>query len=584
MQTDNGPTTTTKSSAGASAVLALLAAGIILIPDGGISALTMLSSTIILTLSAMCLLAGKPVRLSASSLAALILIGLITASVLPLPAGIAALHPGPRHEQNARVTAMLEKAAPLAPDIQVPSAFALTRNTPGTMRTLLLIIMMTSAVWLTGMLEPDEKKRALTILLAAGACIAVAGFLSQHVFPQGRKLWWLTAVPHGSPVGCFINRNHFGGFTALLAPACLAMAAYAGRDRQRLISLAWGTLLLALITITILSLSRGAMLALAAGLGVTTLLLLRKHAVWALIGMPAVILLAAFVAFKFSPESRARAESLLSPAKSESLSLRMATWRDAALILREYPVLGAGAGSFRAVFPEIRTESTRKEPRNAENEFVQIAAEHGLTGALCVLLILAGSISGMRRHWKENNGPDLFLLSAAGALAAALTHACLDFAIRVPLYALVLMVILRLGQTSSESNRIRFPFPLLASAVALILLCSAFRAKQIYSLDSPDAMISADSATLARSLNAAPGYWSAWYFFGASLYDPENPALNSLAAECMSTASEYNPLNYRLWLELARMRLSLGDTAGAKSAYLQAKYLRNLHIYYMFLN
>ncbi len=62
----------------------------------------------------------------------------------------------------------------------------------------------------------------------------------------------------------------------------------------------------------------------------------------------------------------------------------------AVALIRDYPVFGAGAGSFEVVFPRYRPESVSEYFDHAHNDYAQIAAETGLVG-----LGLAGAGGGL---------------------------------------------------------------------------------------------------------------------------------------------------------------------------------------------
>ena len=126
-----------------------------------------------------------------------------------------------RATHNQTVTDTLDElhGQPATP----PARFSLSRNRAGSMRQLMLGVTLLFATVLSGTCSLANRRKLLIILLVAATVTAAAGYLSQHIYPQGKTLWWTTPVLHGKPVGCFINRNHFGGFIALFAPIVLLL-------------------------------------------------------------------------------------------------------------------------------------------------------------------------------------------------------------------------------------------------------------------------------------------------------------------------------------------------------------------------
>ncbi len=90
--------------------------------------------------------------------------------------------------------------------------------------------------------------------------------------------------------------------------------------------------------------------------------------------------------------------------KNRSITSRLALFRNAIRVSKEYPVTGAGIGSFYRISPYYQKQDEKKlvrygsrETRNAHNYYLQLAAEIGIPGLIVFLFIIGLSImAGVR--------------------------------------------------------------------------------------------------------------------------------------------------------------------------------------------
>jgi Flp pilus assembly protein TadD len=88
-------------------------------------------------------------------------------------------------------------------------------------------------------------------------------------------------------------------------------------------------------------------------------------------------------------------------------------------------------------------------------------------------------------------------------------------------------------------------------------------------------MLKLDKTTLAKTVIWAPSSWQAWYYFGFALNNQtDNKQASLLGEECVTRAAELDPNNYRLWLELGKLRQQLNMIPEARVAFSKAKALR----------
>ena len=497
-------------------------------------------------------------------------------TILPLPHAVSPLTGPRRNAENARVADALEYLAARGEPAPAPARFSLSRNRGGTGRIVLLLAAALPVFMLARRLPAAARKPMLRVMTAAGGVLAVAGYISQYHVPQGDTLWWWIEIPHGlpGPVAGFVNRNHYAGFLALLCPAALAC----GLDdlgRRRFAHAALSAALFAVMSAAlVLSLSRGALLAYAAGLLVLPLLFLSRRRLIAAAGLVAVLAVVASAILNLPHDGlQQRIDSMTTPADSESLAKRLDATRTCLRIWRAYPVSGAGANAFRFTFPVHRTTSTRAYRVHAENEYAQLLAE---TGAIGLVLLSAGAfalgwrfVAAARRRF----APAAWI-AALGALAAAGVHATVEFTLHAPVYTVGLALLTGLALPCDEtSSRRSAAWPAAVCAAAVLILLPILIPLRQY--DDPHHVFDAELPELARILPWTPVAAHAWYRLGTECRRRGDPALQPLAAAALAHAGACDPNNYVLWLRIGKQRLRLKDYRGAREAFKRVKALRH---------
>jgi hypothetical protein len=193
------------------------------------------------------------------------------------------------------------------------------------------------------------------------------------------------------------------------------------------------------------------------------------------------------------------------------------------------------------------------------------------------LLIASMLILFIRPLCRRNKELPQLLIVILPGLIVVLAHCMVDFAIRIPLYTLVLAAFT--GFCISPEHEIRsrpaarFILPVTLSASLIILLIASLPITKTFRLDSPDYLSSATPADLVTAVRSSPSYWHAYYNLGRNA--AHNPDLRKLAEKHIATASALDPHNYGLLLELGRLRLDMGMREEARQAYGEAKRLRS---------
>lgn len=522
----------------------------------------------------------------------ILLVSFLALTALPVPRSVDFISGHLRGQQNSAALNAIGDASDIGLVDRPPSAaFSLTRNRAGTLKYILLAIAAGCLAAASASTNSPSRSTQLAILVTLVLIISVFGFIHQWL-SSSRSFWWFLPVSHGQPVGGFVSRTHFAGYIALLCPAALALMFDAIVKRKVVPSLAWCITTSAMSMVVLLSLARGAVIALAAGLITTFLAALalrpmRDRIAFSLAAVVVTAAIACTIQSGILPDSvlqkvSSRLGTLRAPMNTESAKARFAVWRDSIEVWGNYPLIGAGASGFRMVFPRHRQRTDRPSFKQAENEYVQTLVDLGVVGS--ILLATSAACTAIAAFRSGRTGPtaSATVLAIPGIAVVFLVHNAIDFPVRTPLYALTAAWIAGMCFNSSVSWPVNILLPrriLIPVALSLIpivalpaLLPPLTRALE---RDSPDHIQNADMNELAKIVQWSPTSWQAWYHMGRRACAAGTRPAMRFGEQCMTRAASYDPNNYRLWEALAFVRAEMNDVEGSREALKRLKSLRS---------
>lgn len=253
----------------------------------------------------------------------------------------------------------------------------------------------------------------------------------------------------GSSVGTYVNRNHFAGLLEMAAPvaAGLAAGAYArGATRLRSsgrsgVAASWWLVVAGCLVVgVVVSLSRMGFLAMLGGMGIGALSGFGRRGGgvrrrWRL-GLGAGVLAVTGLGFVYLPTDELIGRfAALAQTDDISQDTRAEIWRETGGLIRDYPVLGAGLGSYVTAFLKYKTTAPEHTVDYAHNDYLQVAAEMGVVG-LGAAIGLAWFVLG--RAWRGAHCWGWLQMGLVGALAAMALHSLVDFNLYMPANALAL--------------------------------------------------------------------------------------------------------------------------------------------------
>jgi len=134
---------------------------------------------------------------------------------------------------------------------------------------------------------------------------------------------------------------------------------------------------------------------------------------------------------------------------------RISIWRDALQLVRDYPLTGAGLGTFGLAFRHYQTTAVNFYVDHAHNDYLEFAADTGLLGVallflpifyLCLRMIVS-FLTDPRRYRPA------VTLGCIGSTLGMLIHSATDFNLQIPANALIFAVVLGIGYKAACVER-----------------------------------------------------------------------------------------------------------------------------------
>lgn len=362
--------------------------------------------------------------------------GLFLAQLIPLPAAVlGALSPG-------------SFAAHFLPDPGDGRLRPLSVSPSATIEAWLYVAGL-QGLFLALRGLPAQRRRTLGCLLLA----VIVGLAGEGLWQSrtAHPAWLYGRIPILAPVGLetatfgpYHNRNHFATAMALGAAwaAGLALALIRERGIARLLANAPAMTEVVLLSgaslvLTLSAAASGSRSGAGAAIGALTLLLARAFGarrLWLPLVVGAGILITS---------GAAAVDRLM---RLDIVTSRWAPWVDMTRLWSYFPAFGSGIGTFGAAYWPYQLNATYEFWQHAHNEYLEWTIEAGVAGLLVAWLTAAA----LRRSVKVS---DWAREASIGALTAAGLQALLDFPLRIPANAALLICLLALGAPGrSEQN------------------------------------------------------------------------------------------------------------------------------------
>jgi hypothetical protein len=394
-------------------------------------------------------------------------LGFVLFQMIPLPGGMMKIISSKTYELRSQFTAI--RSVTDTGSVRIPlSLFPLATKIEFFKWLALAGLFIFLLHWRVSDSGYQIINHLIIVVLIVGVFESLYGifeFFSGHRHIFG--LDWSSRI--SSVTGTFLNRNYFAGYLLMVIP--LSIGFFFSREahlsrrvrdwRHRLSSVDGKTLLVGFgLVIMILGIflsgSRMGILSLLVSFSLVTLLFRNPHRRQRFSRVPVLILGLAVLWAAWIGLDAVISRFFSAP---EGLKWRWMFWADTFQILKDFPLLGSGLGTFVSVFPMYRSFHIREIATHAENDFLQLASEVGLVGAgLLVILFLFlffKAVSAIRSL--SDQEPQRYVgIGGLIGILALMFHSIVERNIQVPanafLYTVTWVMVLRIARDAGRKR------------------------------------------------------------------------------------------------------------------------------------
>jgi len=309
----------------------------------------------------------------------------------------------------------------------------------------------------------EEMYRAMLFLLFA--CLAIVGLIQTLTWNE-KLLWIRPLVQTTQSFGPYVNPTHFAGVMEMAVPWL------AGYGLHRFRRAGWGSrneargslaLLAALLCLVAGFIAASRFAAIAMGTSVVMLVVIASRGWRQRLAVALVSLLVAATAAGVMLGTTyvgARARSLLEGAEGSLGDYgRIVLWRAGLAEFEDFPLLGAGFGSFRQVFQRYVPEGDWALTNQLHNDYLEVLVDGGAAGFALVIWLAWSYIARLlRSSGEERTG--YRSLSRSGlllGLASLSVHAFVDFNHQIPANALIFVTLAAIVPVRTDPRVRRAP-------------------------------------------------------------------------------------------------------------------------------
>ena len=310
---------------------------------------------------------------------------------------------------------------------------------------------------------PRRLKTLVRVITIFGFLLAVFG-LTQSFTSDGTRVYWFRQLTQSTAFGPFINRHHFAGYMELVIaiPLGLLLSGAVESYKRPLYAFAAVVMAMSLVVTN----SRGGIIALGAEIFFVLVIASfgwrkdkdeprskRVRAAILRMALAFVLVVVSLGGALLIGGQQIFQRFLGTPIAEDPTTGRSHFWRVTADIIKAYPVLGAGFGSFGVVYTRYDTRNGEFRLEQAHNDYLQTLSDGGIIGGL---LAIAFVVILFRKGFARRETHDKFRSGVTtGALAgcfAVLVHSFFDFTLHTTANALLFLILAAIATQDSRVN------------------------------------------------------------------------------------------------------------------------------------
>ena len=357
--------------------------------------------------------------------------------------------------------------------LSIPAAGSLSLN-PYLTRLFIMQLIIGFVFFAAALTFISNRRRFQSIVLTIlifGSIIAFYGILQYLANPEA--VYGLRPIGQSSPFASFFNKHHFAAFMEMTLGLTLGLLFGDATKQNKKIFLIIAAVVMGMALF--LSGSRGGMISFLGVLAFVILVnflvnreiknknadanlkryILRRNLILFGGGLALVVILFFAVIFIGGDQSLIRGLGL-GVSDDDITTGRSHFWWVALQIFFDHPIIGAGFDSYGVAFTRYDTWSGAYRVEQAHNDYLQILADAGISGFICItafiILLFRQGVQAIK------NKTDKFVFNGViGALAGCfgiLIHSFFDFPLRTPSNALYFLMLAALATVPIHFRRI----------------------------------------------------------------------------------------------------------------------------------
>jgi len=284
-----------------------------------------------------------------------------------------------------------------------------------------------------------QLRQLVYLIIGVAAFLSIFGLLK--IFGNNPFPWWEYPEITRSVdrlASTYGNANHLAGYMEMSIPLVLGLFLTGLRGTRLFLMIC---IIFLFFIALMLSLSRGgwigafiALIFMAFALQTNRRFISKKLIV--------ILIAGSIAAAFFVLSSTATVERILALEKKEGLAARMAVWNGAVNMIKDYPLLGTGPGTFSTVYTQYQPPGMYRRYFMAHNDYLQMVSEAGI---LLIAIMIWMTIVLYKKGFKKLKNPSRLVrgitLGAMSGITAILVHSIYDFNLHIPANALLFTVL-----------------------------------------------------------------------------------------------------------------------------------------------
>jgi O-antigen ligase len=294
------------------------------------------------------------------------------------------------------------------------------------------------------------------IIIGVGVFLSFFGLFKRFGFNPFQ--WWAygeLSYPKEMLSSTYGNHNHLAGYLEMAIPLALMAFIIKRFNGGKLYLMIY--LVFIMIIAFILTLSRGGWISFTVGMIFLGFVLIRsryinrKNILYSIMGGAIILILVILV----STPVAERIRSVEKGGEEASLSSRIMVWGGVLNIIKEYPLLGSGPGTFKTINTQYQPPGLNKRFVMAHNDYLHLISETGLILIPIItwifVMLYREALIKIRNSSRLIRGATL---GAITGITSILVHSIIDFNLHIPanafLFSVFIAIIVRPLQKNNE--------------------------------------------------------------------------------------------------------------------------------------